>query len=216
MSRKSSKLDRLVRLALVIEEQEQHKVNAGFWQGGGDFAALRAYRAHHPAARIYDVTFNGRTVWMTLKQFAIWREALVYHKRGQRTTLAAIAETVGCSKSTVSRFLTRLDLWRFIDYVALIGRRGGTWIMTRVRPNSDAPFHDAGARITRASRRRARDNMALRLRAIMQRTLQPMLDKFKIPPKVWWKREVEQVEALTLDGRTGGTFTRIVKVGAPM
>lgn len=191
-------------------------VRLDYFNGGGDIASLRAYRAHHPAARIYDVTFNGRTVWMTLKQFAIWREALRYHKRGQRTTLAAIAETVGCSRSTVSRFLTRLDLWRFIDYVSLIGRRGGTWILTRVRPSMDAPFHDAGARITLASRRRARDNMAARLRAIMLSRLQPALAKFKIPRLPWWKREIEQVEAWESTGRTDGTFTKFVRVGAPM
>jgi len=143
----------------------------GKWQGGGAVSALRAYRAHHPDARIYDVTFRGRTVWMTLKQFAIWREAQKYYKRGKRTTLLEIAKHVGCSKSTVSRFLVRLDLWRFIDYVSVVGRNGFTIIQTRQDVYSEWDANSSGARVTIASRKKARTLIALMIRRRMRRAL---------------------------------------------
>src|SRR4249920_2288946 len=101
----------------------------GIWSSNG--MALRAYQAFHPDAAIYTVTYRGRTVWMTSKQQAIWHEIGKYWNRGKRDTLARIAGIVGCSRATVSRFLRRLDLWRFIDLVTLRGRNGGTFIFTR-------------------------------------------------------------------------------------
>lgn len=101
------------------------------WVGGGNVSALRSYQAHHPNAAIYTVEYRGRTVWMTSKQHAIWREVRTYWRRGKRDTLARIAKVVGCSRATVSRFLRRLDLWRFIDLASLRGRNGGTFVFTR-------------------------------------------------------------------------------------
>jgi DNA-binding transcriptional regulator GbsR (MarR family) len=184
------------------------------WIGGGPLSALRLYRAHHPDARIYDVTYRGRTVWMTLKQFAIWREALKYYKRGKRTTLEQIAKTVGCSKSTVSRFLTRLDLWRFIDYVTLLGRTGGTYIFTRKDIFSEADANESGARITQAARKKARYRLAMSVKRRILEELRPVLAQYKLPPlkpdlqhhfapiEEW----VQQTFNFGKLGRTGGTF----------
>ena len=143
--------------------------------GGGPISALRAYRAYHPAARIYDVTHRGRTVWMTLKQFAIWRECQKYYKRGKRTTLAEIAKTVGCSRATVSRFLVRLDLWRFIDYVAIVGRAGFIQIQTRRDVFTEWDANSSGARHTIASRKKARNLLALAVKRRMRQALNWML-----------------------------------------
>jgi hypothetical protein len=157
------------------------------WQGGGDMAALRLYRAHHPGARIYDVTFRGRTVWMTLKQFAIWREVLKYTKRGKRTSLSVIANIVGASRSTVSRFLRRLDFWRFIDVATLAGRGGGTYIFTNINPFQDQLAWESGARITLRGRHKARAILATRIRIEARKRLEPLLQVFRIPRPPWYK-----------------------------
>lgn len=136
-------------------------------------AALRCYRAHHPDARVNLVTFSGRTVWMTQKQYAIWRVVLDYKQRNRVTSLANIARKAAqyhygqrISISTVSRFLRKLDLWRFVDVLTVTGRLGGTAIFTRHSKTSDREPWLAGARQSWASRRKARDRMMLRWRAI--------------------------------------------------
>ena len=162
------------------------------WQGGGDVSALRAYQAYHPNAAIYTVTYRGRTVWMTSKQRAIWHEAQKYWKRGQKGTLASIAEIVGCSRATVSRFLRRLDLWRFIDLVTMRGRNGGTVILTRSDPYNEKP-----QRWTMSARKRVRDLLAARWKREALRRLQPLLEAYRRPKPIvpaepkWWK-EAEQ------------------------
>jgi len=95
----------------------------------GSLTALRAFRAHHPAAAIYDQTYNGRTVWMTAKQVAIWSTIRAYWRQGKLLTLEGIANRVGCSRSHVSRFLHRLDLWRFINLTVFRGRGGGVVVV---------------------------------------------------------------------------------------
>jgi hypothetical protein len=101
--------------------------------GGGAHSAFRAYRAHHPAAAIYDQTYNGRTVWMTAKQVAIWSTVRAYWRQGKLLSLESIATRVGCSKSHVSRFLHRLHLWRFIKLIVLRGPGGGVYVLTQKR-----------------------------------------------------------------------------------
>jgi len=211
-----------VNFTAKVEDSDFDYVNYGpyddhvsfdrMWQGGGDASALRSYRAHHPAARIYDVTYRGRTVWMTLKQFAIWREALKYYKRGKRTTLDKIARTVGCSKSTVSRFLVRLDLWRFIDYISIVGRNGFTIIQTRRDVYSEWDANLSGARVTIASRKKARNLMAAMVKREIMRRLHPILQHIRglhpydddpYPPSVFFDIPLMKL------GRTGGTFDRI-------
>jgi hypothetical protein len=134
-------------------------------------AALRCYVSYHPNAHINLITYNGRTVWMTQKQYGIWRVVLNYKMRGKWTTLDMIAARASrfgpkVSVATVSRFLRRLDLWRFIDLVTLSGRRGGTVILTRRAKTADREAWLAGARITYASRKKARDIMLRRVRRL--------------------------------------------------
>jgi len=133
--------------------------------------ALRCYISHHPNARINYITYNGRSVWMTQKQYGIWRTVLDYKMRGKWTTLSTIAakaqkyvygQTI--SVATVSRFLRRLDLWRFIDLVTLSGRRGGTVILTRRAKTRDREAWLAGAKITYLARKRARDLLYRKIR----------------------------------------------------
>lgn len=172
--------------------------------GGGDIAALRVYQAHHPDAAIYTVTYRGRTVWMTSKQRAIWSEAKQYHHRDRRDTLERIAAKVGCSRSTVSRFLRRLDLWRFIDLATIRGRNGGTYILTRRNPYDEKP-----QRWTMAKRNRIRAALAARVKREALARIEPLLERYRnrnpvaIPP--WWQTGEQQDFRL---GSTGATFSR--------
>lgn len=159
-------------VAVMSGHLTNHEGKVRDWLGGGYEGTLRAYRAYHPAARIFEVTYRGRTVWMSGKQFAIWNATQWWlkHHRFERTTLEVIAKRAHCSKATASRFLRRLDLWRFLDYAALIGRKGGTWLKRR----RGAPYVEereawlAGARVTWKSRKIARDRMAARIRQRLQ------------------------------------------------
>ena len=125
--------------ARVLESYRNDEDNRPRAFGGGPVGTLRAYQAFHPNAAIYIVTYRGRTVWMTSKQQAIWHEVQKYWRRRKRDTLARIASVVGCSRATVSRFLRRLDLWRFIDLASIRGKGGGTYIFTRKNPYME-PF----------------------------------------------------------------------------
>lgn len=194
----------------IVEDTDYATVmGREMWQGGGDMASLRLYRSHHPHARIYPVTFRGRNVWMTLKQFAIWRECLVYKRRGKRLTLQKLSEITGASRSTISRFLRRLDFWRFIDLATIVGRNGGTFIFTNTNPFADAGAWDAGARITQKGRKRARFLLAQRIKLAALARMKPMLDAVRIVRLPWWKMPVEQQTAWSEQtGNTGATFTR--------
>jgi hypothetical protein len=141
---------------------------------GGPTATLRAYQHWHPNAAIYTVTYRGRTVWMTSKQQHIWHEVQQYWKRGKRDTLARIASVVGCSRATVSRFLRRLDLWRFIDLVTLRGRHGGTFIFTRKDPHNETP-----KRWTMSARERIRNLRAMYIRMRSERWLEPLRAEYR-------------------------------------
>lgn len=130
--------------------------------------ALRAYRHFHPAARVHTVRYAGRIVWMTDKQFDVWCYVRSHHRRNRRITLAQVADYVGCSRATVSRFLRKLDLWRFVDYVALRGSKfGGSWVMTVLNRLREADAYLAGARITWSARMKARNILAVNLRAAL-------------------------------------------------
>jgi len=176
------------------------------WHGGGPIGALRAYQAYHPDAAIYTVTYRGRTVWMTSKQRAIWSEAQKYWQRGKRDTLERIASVVRCSRATVSRFLRRLDLWRFIDLVTLRGRNGGTYILTRTDPYNEKP-----QRWTMEKRNRIRATLAEIVRRKSYAALSPLLADYRrrrgplpaLPP--YWQT-AEQLTYLT--GSTGATYRR--------
>jgi predicted transcriptional regulator len=191
----------IVTHTIVKPESYDHAIDPSrMWTGGGPVSALRVYQAFHPNAAIYTVTYRGRTVWMTSKQRAIWHEVGKYWQRGKRDTLQRIASIVGCSRATVSRFLRRLDLWRFIDLATLRGRGGGTYIFTRSDPYNERP-----RRWTMAMRERVRNLMAATIRRIMTREVEPMLVQYRIPRKPW----MGQGEQLPLlDGSTGATFNR--------
>jgi transcriptional regulator with XRE-family HTH domain len=96
---------------------------------------------------------------MTSKQQAIWHEVQKYWRRSKRDTLARIAAVVGCSKATVSRFLRRLDLWRFINLATIRGNGGGTYIFTRKNPYDEKP-----QRWTESRRARLRALLANRVK----------------------------------------------------
>jgi hypothetical protein len=173
---------------------------------GGPIATLRAYQHWHPDAAIYMVEYRGRTVWMTSKQRAIWSEAKKYWKRGKRDTLQRIATVVGCSKATVSRFLRRLDLWRFIDLATLRGRGGGTYILTRTDPYNEQP-----RRWTASARERIRNLMATIIRRDHAAQLEPMLAQYRVQRLLrqrWWNTTGEQLPLPGKGGSTGATFMR--------
>lgn len=112
------------------------------------------------------VTRNGRTVWLTWKQFSILCYIERSEHRNRRLRLADIAKACKCSTATVSRVLVRFDLWRFIDYVALVGRAGGAWVMTRIKVSrsEEAEANLARGTHTYQSRRIARTWLATRIR----------------------------------------------------
>lgn len=124
-----------------------------------ELASLRAYRAHHPLLRVYTVTRNGRTVWLTWKQYNILRYAERSEHRNRRLRLEAIAKACQCSIATVSRALRRFDLWRFFDLATWVGRKGGVWVQTRAKVgrSEEADANLARARHTYQSRKIARD-----------------------------------------------------------
>jgi hypothetical protein len=64
---------------------------------------LRAYRHYHPATRVHVVEANGRTVWLTDKQYNIWCFVRASHHRKVKLRLAEIAANCLCSRATVSR-----------------------------------------------------------------------------------------------------------------
>lgn len=166
---------------------------------GGPITALRAYQHWHPDAAIYSVEYRGRMVWMTSKQRAIWSEAQKYWKRGKRTTLQLVATAVGCSKATVSRFLRRLDLWRFIDLVTLPGRGGGIYILTRIDPYNERP-----RRWTVSARLRIRNLLAKIIRRDHAAQLEPMLAQYRVQrlqQQRWW----ESAQQLWFPGKGGST-----------
>jgi len=172
------------------------------FQGGGNVSALRAYQAYHPDAAIYLVTYRGRTVWMTSKQRNIWSQVQTYWRRGTRDTLQRIATAARCSKATVSRFLRRLDLWRFIDLATMRGRNGGTWVLTR----KWEPFQ----RWTMSARARVRAILATRIQRQARERLQEALDAKRralrpIPLPPWWTRATQ---GTIWTGSTGATLER--------
>jgi hypothetical protein len=169
--------------------------------GGGQIGSLRAYQAFHPNAAIYVVTYRGRTVWLTSKQQAIWHECQKYWNRGKRDTLARIAKVVGCSRATVSRFLRRLDLWRFINLMTVRGRHGGTYVLTRRDPYNETP-----RRWTMSMRERVRNTIAARIRRKAQEALEPMLARYRQPKPVlppYWETALQ---GAFLSGSTGATY----------
>jgi Bacterial regulatory proteins, crp family len=140
---------------------------------GGPITALRAYQHWHPNAAIYDVTYRGRTVWMTSKQRAIWHEVNKYWLRGKRDTLERIARLCGCSRATVSRFLCRLDQWRFIDLITFRGHGGGVYVFTRHANERPRMW-------TKAERFAARVKLAVMYRRHQaQQALEPMLARYR-------------------------------------
>jgi hypothetical protein len=154
-------------------------------QGGGNVSALRAYQAFHPNAAIYTVTYRGRTVWMTSRQRNIWAAIQKYWRRGTRDTLARIAAEAHCSRATVSRFLRRLDLWRFIDLATIRGHGGGTYVFTRTWEETRKWTMNARARARLLLAQRVKRNQLEALRdalAEKRRALRPI----PLPP--WWQR----------------------------
>jgi len=174
--------------ARVLESYRNDEDNRPRAFGGGPVGTLRAYQAFHPNAAIYIVTYRGRTVWMTSKQQHIWHEVQKYWRRGKRDTLARIATIVGCSRATVSRFLRRLDLWRFIDLASIRGKGGGTYIFTRKNPYME-PFK----RWTMSMRARVRVALAKQVKRWA-------LEELGLPQE--WQRPVK-------GGSTGATFTAL-------
>lgn len=185
---------------------ERANTSAREFNGGGTVGALRAYQAFHPNAAIYMVTHRGRTVWMTSKQQAIWHEVQKYWHRGKRDTLARIAGIVGCSRASVSRFLRRLDLWRFIDLMTVRGRLGGTYIMTRRDPYNETP-----RRWTMSMRERVRNLIAKRIRYQADMLVAPLMAERKrrapILPKFW----ETALQGAFLTGSTDATYWKPIE-----
>ena len=161
---------------------------------------LRAYKHHHPDARVHVVEVNGRVVWLTGKQYDIWCFVRASHHRRVKLRLAVIATACNCSRATVSRFLTRLDLWRFVNVVSRVGRLGGIWILSRKAPSTtrEADANLAGAKHTLRSRRIARDRMWLEYKRWLEDARQ-----------VTVKRARPNRPAPAISGSTGATFMRL-------
>lgn len=177
---------------------------------GGSLGALRAYQAYHPDAAIYDVTYRGRTVWMTSKQRAIWHEVGKYWMRGKRDSMQRIADQCHCSKATVSRFLARLDQWRFIDLLTFPGHGGGTYVFTRRE-------HEPPRIWTKAARFAARQLLAaMYKRHAAYRALQERINRQPMPAPARIRLNYQEAffgEPVLL-GNTGATLTRQDRYGS--
>jgi hypothetical protein len=134
---------------------------------------------------------------MTSKQQAIWHEVQKYWRRGKRDTLARIAAVVGCSKATVSRFLRRLDLWRFINLATIRGKGGGTYIFSRRNP-----YDEPHERWTMSKRNRLRALLAARVKREQLRALFEQAEDY-----LWYyRRRVGKPPTPVKTGNTGATF----------
>jgi AraC-like DNA-binding protein len=150
--------------------------------GEPSLATLRAYREHHPSLRVFVVERNGRTVWLTFKQLQILHYIDRSEHRNRKLRLADIAKACGCSVSSVSRTLVRFDLWRFIDYVTLVGRRGGAWVQTRIARHQEQDANLARAKHTLQSRKVARSWLATQIRLREYRLRRLLKMRPKAPP----------------------------------
>jgi hypothetical protein len=191
-------------MALVVTVQAAKSEPKQWHQYGGPLSSLRAYQDFHPDAAIFMVTYRGRTVWMTSKQHMIWKECQKYWKRGKRDTLARIATVVGCSRATVSRFLRRLDLWRFLDLATIRGRHGGVYIFTRRDPYNETP-----RRWTMSMRERVRIRLVLRIRREALEKLYPVLERYRGMHPV---RKIPPMQATFLPGSTDATYWQPLRV----
>lgn len=157
-------------------------VSDSTWRGGGPRSALRAYRAYHPMTRVHIVEYRGRTVWMTDKQFNLWCYIRAMQNRNQKLTLVQIAKRIRYSRASISKFLHRLDFWRFVDLVTLRGRGGGIFILRAKRPR-------LGYGETRAERTLRHSRLA---------------KQYRIVEKFW--RRFSLLPDMTDIGYTGETF----------
>ena len=158
---------------------------------------LRAYKHHHPQARVHVIEVNGRVVWLTGKQYDIWCFVRASHHRKVKLRLVDIAKACHCSRATVSRFLSRLDLWRFVNVVSRVGRLGGVWILSRKAPGTtaEADANLAGAKHTLRSRRIARNRMWIEFRRYLEGHRQDAL-----------KARPQYTPSPGMGGSTGATF----------
>jgi hypothetical protein len=112
-------------------EREADKIERGPQVYGGpvEITSLRAYRGHHPKARLHFMNVDGRTYWMTPKMMRV--HAVVSRQatsEKQTTTLHAIASETGVSAGYVSKVVRRLQGWAMIGASTSRGRYGGIFL----------------------------------------------------------------------------------------
>jgi len=143
MKAQREKLAQRYSVTTVEVEEAVDYVKGYVW--GGDAAHTIAYRPRHPSIRFLPLRFPGRGIELgTEKQYYLWRKISVAMERlrpgkALRVTLAQLAASVGLSRSSVSRFLRKLDWWRAIDVCAVRGRGGCVYIWPSPKPSEDAP-----------------------------------------------------------------------------
>jgi hypothetical protein len=119
------------RSTVLAYSREADKIERGpqIYGGPVEITSLRAYRAHHKAARLHFMNVDGRTYWMTPKMMRI--HAVVSRQatsEKQTTTLHAIASETGVSAGYVSKVIRRLQGWAMIGASTSRGRYGGIFL----------------------------------------------------------------------------------------
>lgn len=88
---------------------------------------FRWARFNNVGELVWVTTLDGRMVGMTPWQAKVYDLARSYVDRGT-TTVRGMAQTLGCSPSTVSRALVKLMAWGLLGYMTGRGRYYGTLI----------------------------------------------------------------------------------------
>ena len=119
------------RSTVQAYSREADKIERGpqIYGGPVEITSLRAYRAHHKAARLHFMNVDGRTYWMTPKMMRV--HAVVSRAAtsdNQMTTLHAIASETGVSAGYVSKIVRRLQGWSMIGAATSRGRYGGIFL----------------------------------------------------------------------------------------
>lgn len=112
-----------------LREDERIERGPQVYGGPREITSLRAYRAHHKAARVHFMNVDGRTYWMTSKMMRV--HAVVSRaatSERQMTTIHAIASETGVSAGYVSRVVRRLQGWSMIGASTSRGRYGGIFL----------------------------------------------------------------------------------------
>ena len=90
---------------------------------------FRWQRFNSAESLVWVETIDGRMVGLTPWQLKVYQAAKATVDNGS-TSMRALAKTLGCAPSTVSRALVKLMAWGLLGYMTKLGRYSGTIVFT--------------------------------------------------------------------------------------